>query len=151
MKKIWNLLTITVLLCFCSTHSKHILFGNPITRKENLIRFDYYPVMEGEENGRMDVKVASELKELIVGISNNEEIQIDSFNIQLYNKKEMVKSYTFIGNTAPNIFTNYTLYEVDEKGNEVLKSLTHFILKVFIHGSDDTTAKAVSRLIYFYV
>ena len=85
----WNLLTITVLLCFCSIHSKHILFGNPITRKENLIIIDYYPVMEGEENGRMDVKVASELKELKVSISNNEEIQIDSFKIQLFNKKDI--------------------------------------------------------------
>ena len=110
---------------------------------------DYYPTIEGEENGRLNATEILEKQNIMVGVANNNSIKVHSFEIELYNGGTLVNTHKFEGGTATNIFKKYRYDKENEDVEGDLKLVTRFILKVSIYEQERVVALA-PRLIYLY-
>ena len=111
---------------------------------------DYYPTIEGEENGRLNVTEILEKQSIKVSVANNSSIKVNSFEIELYNGGTVINTHKFEGGTAPNIFKKYRYDKENEDVEGGLKLVTRFILKMSIFDQGRVVSLA-PRLIYIYV
>ncbi|MBN1186054.1 MAG: hypothetical protein JXB49_27480 [Bacteroidales bacterium] len=111
---------------------------------------DYYPTIEGEENGRLNVTEILEKQTIKANVANNSSIKVQSFEIELYNGGNLVNTHKFEGGIAPNIFKKYRYDKENEDVEGGLKLVTRFILKLSIYDEGRVVALA-PRLIYIYV
>lgn len=116
-------------------------------------RIKLNPQMVGVSNDEIYSKSAAELDSIRLYDNNANNLKIDSFQLVLYTdflKHSIVDSFQFKGNIAPNIFTKFKLYRLNENNIEEC-DLDGFTIKAFYSDTNQRIYESEKRLIYFSV